>query len=114
MDNLKDPGVALGSLGLIAIGLEWVYIQRQIDELHRKIGDEPKDCGVGKDIEDIKATTSVFDRNFKSLIERINLHEMVFRSFEKRIVQLESLANINTSNNNNSSNNDNSSNNSSS
>jgi hypothetical protein len=86
MEHLKDPGVLLASLDLLGLAAGFVYIQRQIDDLKSKIGE---DSAASESLKNIQINADVFDQTFKSFAERLKLHEMVLTSFGERIAQIE-------------------------
>ena len=102
MDNHINPGLLLGSVDLIGLVVGFVYIQKQLEELRIKIGE---DSPASENLKNIKINSEVFDQNFKSFAERLKLHEMVLTSFGDRIAQLEKkISESTTTNNTNSTN----------
>jgi len=60
MEQLKDPGVILGGIDLIAIGVVYAHLQKQISSL--------KQQGVkAEGVDDILKNIAIMDKNIKAL-----------------------------------------------
>lgn len=94
MDSLKEPGVILAGVDLLAITCSWVYIQRQIEDLKRQIVDlkcddkttsedpDGRSGEIGKHIENL-------DKGIRYLVKLNKHHETIISSIDERLRKLE-------------------------
>jgi hypothetical protein len=83
MEQLKDPGVILGGIDLIAIGVVYAHLQKQISSL--------KQQGVkAEGVDDILKNIAIMDKNIKALNNQNVILLEQFNKLSQRVDKLES------------------------